>query len=241
MPDSRISLRSVESNEDAILPVEFIADPSGKSGRAVFALPPAGSYIVYVKNPGGLDASLGTFSIERLLDFDIYVSLGYSPAIPLYSEFNKFFDKPIFPRGLNARVTIFPFKYDSGDLGFELAPSWMYLSTSTPSYKASAHIAGLSANLVFRKWIEKDITAMNFRAGGGASGVLDFYFQHNNGETSEHLNVLTPTVGAGVSFLWVIYKPFFVEAGLDFTHLFTVDSSSPGYLRPWLNAGLRVK
>jgi hypothetical protein len=46
-----------------------------------------------------------------------------------------------------------------------------------------------------------------------------------------------PALAAGFSFQWFIKKPFFVEAGVDFTHFFTADSPSPGYLRPFAGVG----
>ncbi|MDR0623992.1 MAG: hypothetical protein LBG10_06125 [Treponema sp.] len=78
--------------------------------------------------------------------------------------------------------------------------------------------------------------AFDFRIGGGIYSVLDYHFTFDRGKT-EPITILIPAIAAGVSFKWLIRNPFFVETGLDFTHFFTVDDPSPGYLRPFAGAG----
>jgi hypothetical protein len=78
--------------------------------------------------------------------------------------------------------------------------------------------------------------ALNFRIGGGIYSVLNYHFIYNSG-TSKPITVLMPSAAAGLSFQWFATRFFFVEIGAEFTHFFTVDNPSPGYLQPFLGIG----
>ena len=58
----------------------------------------------------------------------------------------------------------------------------------------------------------------------------------DRGDTNS-ITVLIPVIAGGISFQWLVKRPFFMEAGLDFSHFFTVDDPSPGYLRPFAGMG----
>jgi hypothetical protein len=197
-----------------------------------------GLYDVCMKNPGGLEAGMGTFRIAFRRIVDIILSLGYGPLVPLYGDVNRFFDKSIFPQGVTARMGILPIKQVWGSLGLELVPFLTLLSRSGTGYEAAARYAGAHANALFQKWFPNRVMALNFRLGAGLVLLDDLHFEFST-ERTEPLRTLMTSLGAGISFMWFAGDSFFLEAGGEYLHFFSVDPVSPGYFRPILGAGDR--
>jgi hypothetical protein len=213
-------------------------DSREEGARAAFRFEDlnVGQYLLYAVNPGGLETILGGFRIAFRKPVDINVSAGYAPMAPLYGQINTLFETGIFPLGFYARLSVIPFKRKWGYAGIELEPSWSYLRIQNEDYEIQAQIAGGSIYGVYQMWLPNRVMTFDFRIGGGIYPVTDYRFIYSRGGT-EPITILVPAVNAGVSFRWYIRKPFFVEAGANFTHLFTVDNPSPGYLRPFAGAG----
>ncbi|MDR1178200.1 MAG: hypothetical protein LBK64_05175 [Spirochaetaceae bacterium] len=195
-----------------------------------------GSYTIQVINPGGLTDNLGIFRITFRKPVDINISAGYRPMVSLYGHINELFETRLFPIGAYGRLSVIPFKKPWGYAGFELEPSWNYFRITQEYYTIRFQMPGGMLYGLYRYWFSNRIMALNFRIGGGIYTVLNYHFVFPNTE-SEPITVLIPAIGAGVSFQWFIKRPFFVEAGLDFTHFFTVDNPQPAYLRPFTGAG----
>ncbi|GHV84710.1 hypothetical protein AGMMS50230_03180 [Spirochaetia bacterium] len=234
-PEAEIYLRRQDSGR-TIVPVEII-DSSPSGVQLVFNENQliTGKYEVYVRNPGGLEASLGTFAIAYK-HLGMYLGAAYAPLFPLYGELNDLFDRAFFPLGAELRFGLVPIKKSFGSLGAELVGSWHYLSAHGSYYDVSLHTAGVEANLIFQKWFPNEVMAVVLRAGGGANVTLNYHFRYAAGK-SKPVMILLPQMQAGISFLWVFKKPYYAEGGIDFVHWFSKDSSSPGYLRPWIGAG----
>jgi hypothetical protein len=235
---AEVYLRPQEGPDDMIIPVEYVPAAPGGSARLVFDMRnlTPGLYDVYIENPGGLESALGTFRIAYRKPFDINFSLGCAPLIPLYGDLNAFFDQQIFPLAAAARISFVPFKRVWGYLGVELAPFWAYLSMSGQGYELAAQYMGAHLNALFQKWFANRIMAFNFRLGAGMVLLDDLHFEFSAGK-SVSLQTLMPSLGAGLSFMWFIQKPFFVELGAEYMHFFSADPVSPGYLRPILGGG----
>ncbi|MDR1219197.1 MAG: hypothetical protein LBK73_06250 [Treponema sp.] len=195
-----------------------------------------GVYTIHVTNPGGLTAELGPFRIAFKKLLDINVSAGYKPTFPLYGRINELFDTAFFPIGAYIRLSVIPFKRSWGYIGFELEPSWSYFLIAREGYKIQLQMPGGTLYGVYQKWFSNRIMALNFRIGAGIHSIVGYRFIFNAGET-EPMASLMPAIAAGLSFQWFVRKPFFVEAGMDFTHLFTADNPPPGYLRLFAGAG----
>ncbi|MDR2070390.1 MAG: hypothetical protein LBP81_03095 [Treponema sp.] len=195
-----------------------------------------GDYTIHVTNPGGLTAEMQTFRIAFRKPLDINVSAGYRPLFSFYGHITALFETAFFPLGAYSRLGIIPFKRRWGYMGFELEPSWNYFLAAQEDFTVQAHMPGAAIYGVYQRWLSNRVMAFDFRIGGGIYSVLDYYFTFDRGKT-EPVTIFIPAIAAGVSFKWFIRKPFFVETGLDFTHFFTVDNPSPGYLRPFAGAG----
>jgi len=223
-PDAEVYLEYPEKNL-VIVPREYTADDSLSSALLKFdvrQLVP-GNYEIHIKNPGGLNTSAGTFEIGFYRSYDMFIGAAYAPLVPLYGDLGDLEKKPIFPLGAALRFGIFPFKKPYGCFGVELSAVWNYLSSSSGENEVSYHVAGAEVNLLYQKWLSNRIMAFTIRAGGGLAGAAD---------------MLLPRAEIGASFLWLIRKPFYMEVGLDGMHWFT--SGNPGYLRPWLGAGVKL-
>jgi hypothetical protein len=221
-----------------IRPGTITAERPEEEVRLVFSYEhlEVGEYTVHAVNPGGLTADLGIFKIAFKKPVDINISAGYRPMVSLYGRINELLETNFFPIGAYSRLSLMFLKRRWGYMGVEIEPSWTYLMVTQDDYKVLAQMPGGTFYGVYQKWFSNRVMALNFRIGGGVYSVLDYHFVFSTGET-EPLTVLIPVVAAGASFQWFVRKPFFVEAGLDFTHLITVDNPSPGYFRPFAGAG----
>jgi hypothetical protein len=215
-----------------------------------------GAYDVYIRNPGGLEASRGILNIRlrersggtiprtRGAVFgrpDINVSLGYPLLMPLYGDLfiAGVFDSPVFPLGAAVRISAVPLKWARCSLGAELGGSWNRLEAQKEHYDAAAQLIEAQLSLLYQLWLPKRTVAFNFRLGAGLGMLRDFYFDYHSGK-GDSLNSQYLSLDAGVSFQWFIRGPFFIEAGADFTHILSSgDTSAPGYLQSVLNAGWR--
>jgi hypothetical protein len=195
-----------------------------------------GNYTIHAVNPGGLRSELQTFRITFRKPVDINVSAGYRPLVSLYGYINELFETVFFPAGAYSRLSIIPFKRRWAYMGLELEPSWNYFMVSRENFTVQAQMPGAAVYGLYQRRLSNRVMVFDFRIGGGIYSVLDYHFTFDRGKT-EPAVILIPAIAAGASFRWFIKNPFFVELGLDFTHFFTADDPSPGYLRPFAGAG----
>jgi hypothetical protein len=235
---SEIFLRGAQGK--LIKPDTVTVEPSETEARLDFKygqLEP-GNYTIHVLNPGGLRAELQPFRIAFSKPVDINISAGYRPLVPLYGYINELFETTFLPFGAYGRLSVIPFKWHGGAIGFEVEPAWNYFIIEQEDYTVLAQMPSAAFYGIYQYWFPNRIMTLNFRIGGGIYSVLDYHLTFDRGET-EPMTILIPAAALGVSFQWFVKKNFFVEAGLDFTHLFTVDNPSPGYLRPFAGVGWR--
>jgi hypothetical protein len=235
--ETKIYLQS-RNAESSIVPESVTVDEQGDGVRLVFSYEQldAGEYVIYAVNPGGFETSVGIFTIAFKKPLDINISAGYRPLFSLYGQINDLLGINFYSRGAYARFNFIPLKRQWGYMGFELEPFWNYLYNETDDYQVQARMTGAVLYGVYQWWFPNRIMALNFRAGGGVYAIMDFHFTHNHGD-SEPLTTFFPALALGGSFQWFIFKPFFMEAGVDFTHLFSADNPPPGYLRPFMGGG----
>ena len=227
-----------ESQGGLIKPETVTVEPPWNEVRLTFNYGQLvnGRYAIRVMNPGGLTAEIQPFRISFRKPVDINVSMGYRPLVPLYGFINQLFGTVFFPAGAYGRLSVIPVKQPWGYVGFEIEPSWNYILAAKNGYDVQAQMPGAAIQGLYQRWFSNRAAALNFRIGGGVYPVLDYHLAFDSGNT-ESITVLIPALALGVSLQWFVKKPFFVEAGLNFSHFFTVDDPSPGYLRPFAGAG----
>jgi len=225
-PDAEVYLKQ-SGKKWVITPREYSPDDSLSEATLLFDVRQLvqGSYEIYVINPGGLDASTGTLEVGYFEKYDMYIGAVYMPLVSLYGKLGQLEKKAAFyPLGAALRFGIIPFKKAYGHFGLEISGVWNYLSSGNGDDKASYHVGGAELNVLYQKWLPNRVMALTFRVGGGLAGTT---------------GMLLPRAEAGAAFLWLIRKPFYLEAGIDGVHWFR-SSDSPGYLRPWLGGGIKL-
>ncbi|GHU67627.1 hypothetical protein FACS189447_09980 [Spirochaetia bacterium] len=69
--------------------------------------------------------------------------------------------------------------------------------------------------------------------------MLDYHYNYGKGN-SESFTAYYVSAGGGASLQWFFFKPFFLEFGLEYNHIFTIhDHPHQGYIRPMIGAGLQ--
>jgi hypothetical protein len=207
----------------------------------------AGNYELFVKNPGGLETSryltvvllestepelelieLPKLVIESSKRFNFFVSIAWMPLFSVYDNGNRFHDKLFFPAGVAFRLGMASAKRGAVNFGVEFLGQWCALDSSYGEH-STMHFLTPGLNLLMQKWSPNEKTAMTFRLGAGYGSLLS----SSNTESfldSVHANL-------SISFLGLIGKYTYFEAGIDFSHWFT--GSVSGSFRPWIGLGFR--
>ena len=234
-------------NNRRIHPLSHVSE--GSSARLVFSamsLVP-GQYDIYVRNPGGLDARLGTFNIALKKPFDLYLSAGFAPIIPLYgylfkdTELEAPFSRSFFPLGAAAKIGFVPMKRVWGSLGVEASGSYTMLEMEKEYYTAKASFLNVHLSLLYQVFFLNKKFSFNAILGGGSSSLFDFHYVYQIGSPTEKIDRHYPSAITGLSFMAFLSGPLLINAGADYIHMFTSsdDSPMPGFLRPFLLVGVR--
>lgn len=208
-----------ENGQPVVLkPRDILRNELGETARLIFNEEDliAGSYDIVVKDPGGLETRAGDFVIAMAKPYDINVSLGYIPMFTLYGEMRYFLDHIFDPLGFSARGSFIPFKWDFGNLGFEMNTSWSYLTSQQKGFITRANLVLINAGGVFQYWIIRRELSLNGRAGIGFAGIFDYHFKFDTGRNGSSINTGAFSFFLGSSVQWLFFKQFFVEGGLDF-------------------------
>ncbi|MDR0448208.1 MAG: hypothetical protein LBH07_06025 [Treponema sp.] len=241
--NTEISLRHIGGNlgDETVSPVGMQIISQGSRIRLYFdnkQLAP-GNYEIHVRNLWRRETSMGgiTFAYPESMNeestahpdpeetfkyikpFIISFSAAWMPLIPVYGE-----EKPFYSRTLDGsshRLALIDQKPDLFNFGLELAVSWH--TTGTSEENSLHHDASAELNMLFRKWLPGRRIALTFRIGAGL-----FFLPDNQEKTGLHTNL-------GTSFLWLALEHLYLEAGLDYKHLFT--GTGFGCFRPWIGLG----
>ena len=227
----------------------------GNSAHLVFspnALIP-GEYDIYVINPGGLDAQLGTFTItyRKLRDFNF--SIGSAPIFPLYGYlFNDTlmdggeileapFSGDFYPLSIAAKASFIPLKRAWGSLGIEASGSFSLLQQERDSfYTTNTFFINAHISLLYQKYFKKRKYSFNANVGAGITTLMNFYYEYNVGIPTEMANASFFSVTGGLSFSVFVTRRIFINAGMDFFHIITPANPMPGFIRPFVGAGFHL-
>ena len=159
---------------------------------------------------------------KLLASADFFAAAGWMPLLPVYGDGKEFFGRSFLFPGAVLRLAISGAKPAFLNPGVELAVSWFNHNGNSG---AENHFISMQVNFVVRKWTSNNRAALTFRAG------IDACLFNNS--VAGHINVNT-----GVSFLLLLTPHFYLETGIDHTHIFTEKAS--GCLRPWLGLGVKT-
>jgi hypothetical protein len=212
-----------------------------------------GNYVFFIKNPGGLETCSG----------DIIFSFPESVVIPEGPEPEPPEPEPPGPArkfiatyGGAAWMPMFPMRGGINELsgptflgagfrfginfnrptvinpGMELSVSWCNINENFNEYSLNVQMMTTDFHLTLRKWFPREFLAFTFRAGAGYT-FLNGNYKTN---TAYSLNGYAPHVDAGISLLGLPREHFYIEVGLNYTHLLTKNNAS-GFLKPWIGIG----
>jgi hypothetical protein len=234
-----VPLEDPENPAQAAGPVKIVEyAPEESAARLAFDpgnLRP-GLYRILVRNPGGLEASSGPLRVETFPPYDIELSIGYAPLLPLYGYLFDIFEG-FAPLGMDLRASLVFFKRTWGFLGVETNLHLNYLSAGMEEADATAYIAGGNLSLLYRKLLPPPGLVFNARLGGGlAAAPLGLKFDYGS-YTSDPVTSWVPLAAIGASLEYRFSLPLYAELGASYEHLFSRDTPQPGFLRPFLNLG----
>jgi hypothetical protein len=153
----------------------------------------------------------------------------------LFDKLDRFF----YPAGASARIAFMFLKPAGGDLGLELAPAWNMLDTGA----VTIHMYPLHVNGIYQFWLPSQKAALVFRLGGG---ITFAWGTNNDSENADPFFTWILLAAGEIVFRWYpaanarqTGHAFYIEAGAGYTHVFSVDSPSPGYIKPILGVGWR--
>ena len=153
--------------------------------------------------------------------FDIYLGLAWIPNLPIYGEDEPFSESPSL-YGAGLRLAIVSAKQKIINFGMEGSASWRLSPGDQPMQSLTFDLNALA------RLSSAGNVAFNFRAGAGVylrSGEIPV---SSNGQYAIHANL-------GVSFIWLLVKHLYLEAGMEYVHFFT----NSGYLRPSVGFGYK--
>jgi hypothetical protein len=247
--DSTIYLRSGITN---LIPVS-IDKTNNSTIRLTFddeELIP-GIYEIYVINPGGLDAVYHGFVIGYFKRFDLLFKIGFNPAFPAYGELQEMFGQYLYP-GITLRVELLSSSRDSFKIGLEFALSYNYydnlnylgsglfpkpqpddLLFNVVEPEINTQLIDFAANISMQSRFNHLKNAITFSFGFGITYFNtvsnNSYYSSENGQNA-HVNL-------DITALFQIYRRFYIEAGIDYTHYFYNGS---GIIKPRVGLVLKI-
>ena len=234
-----------------IIPITHTVE--GDSARLVFDLRSLipGQYYIRAINPGGLDAVIGPFAITFQRPFDLNITLGFSPIVPLYGflfhdfTFDGFTVPAPFPDSLytlsgGVRINFVPFKRAWGQMGVELSSSLTAFEHQREHHAAHTFFFNTHVSFLYQRYFFRRNFALNLILGAGITTLVDFHFTYPVGSPTDGKTPLYVSAIAGISLKGFFFSPFFLSAGADFIHVFSPEGSMPGFIRPFVAVGIRL-
>jgi hypothetical protein len=159
---------------------------------------------------------------------NLFFGVAWMPLFPVYGD-ELSSGQSISLSNLTFRMGISFKQMNFVNLGTEVAVSWPALRSVFN--EQALHFLAAEFNLMAQKWFLNERIAFTLRAGIGYTTLLDGSDSDDSlADTgSTHTNI-------GVSLLLSLYKSLYIEASVDYVHLFT---NSSGFFRPWIGFGLR--
>ena len=226
-------------NGTIIMPREIQIQSDGKEAYLVFAQDQLmeGMYQIYIRNPGGLEASISGFVIfnERIeagrtektrspLGLYIYAGANWFTFMDMHGESSSL-DQ--FLSGMGLRLSAVSSNLSYFNIGLEFVPA-CYSLNSLLGGNDSAQSVLLESNVLLQKQFLDNNLALTFRAGAGIIIPIE------NKEQDDSLVY----ANTGLSLLWMLLERLYLEAGINYSYLFETTNYS-SHLRPWLSIGTR--
>lgn len=195
----------------------------------------SGLYTLEIENPGNLKDSMGSFEFSVIEGVDLNLGLGLyaGTIILLYNDMLPDYTHSTFSLGAMAEVSIIPFKYDFGYLGFDFDLMCSYWKRKINSVDNKIYSGIVSAQVLYQKPFLYEALRIQVGIGGGYS-----VFGHNEVISENREFAQCPILKSSVDIIWYPIKRLYVDFGIDYVHLFEKENYS-GLLIPQFIIGTR--
>jgi len=200
-----------------------------------------GDYDIYVRNPGGLDTSIGKFVVGYQKPTDFFLKVSWAPAIPISGYLLDILGPNMFPFGVSFSLETVSSSRGFFNGGLEVAASVFFLdpvvslqpgSDAFLNHSTTAsetYFTSFDLNFVLQKRFNSNRMAFSFRFGFG-------FVILNSFELFEESDIIVQ-LNFGADFYVRLFSYFYVVAGLDFNNHFSPASS--GIIKPKLGVILQ--
>ncbi len=236
MPGAAITLESETSNAPPISGAEL-----GREGTSVVRVAfPAreitvGRYTLVVTDPGGVSHKVpGALAVRYQRPVDVLISGAYAPWVALYDDwYTANWPGTFFPLGAAVRLSVYFLKRPFGyvGVGLDLGGRLMEGGIETAAIDSTIGMAGLSA--LYKYPFSREL-AVTGRIGAGV--VVRHHNFDYEGAAGTEISSLDPYASAGFTIQCFLLKNLFLEAGMDWMHVFA-NGFSEGGLSPYLLVG----
>jgi hypothetical protein len=195
---------------------------------------------IIIKNPDELEPHEGVLTVEKPAPpkpdkpVNFYLTAEWAPLIPLHGGMQEIFGSEFYPGGATLRFGILFTKPKLFYPGIELSTSWYALSKAQGVDQIELQAGVIGFNFVAQKWLPNQRLAFALRVGAGLAFQLGDLLI--SGQMPYLMDRLVPQINLEPSFLWLMWKQLYLEAGLSYT-LFLNTNNSSGCLRPWIGVG----
>jgi len=239
-----ISLESevyLRSDHGSIYPIKIEVSGRGELKLSFddYSLIP-GVYEVYVKNPGGLETS-HIFAVSYKKPLDLFFKTLWSPVVPLYGAMNQALDMDFYPAGATLSFEAISSKRSDLNGGLEINAAGFAVNRVLTFKKniddifdslryadTGAAWMEVNLNIVMQKRFLQGRLAASLRFGSGAT------FMSASGDYETDMSPLFQG-NVGLSAMYLLNEILYIEAGMDFTHVFSTEPQ--GLLKPRLGLG----
>ena len=226
-----------------VIPYDFLYRPGTPSqwmSFVVLPIPDQEFFLIAQEPEPGLEPVAAADDLPGAallpLNADIFLGLAWMPLFTLYGDNNRFLADNSTLLGTAARLGMVSHNtLRFINPGIELGLQW-YAFNSVENAPMFNYLT-VEVNFLAQRRVN-ELMAVNLRLGGGLSLLLNtsdkrsFIRQNNLNMESEAL-----FANIGVSFQYFVREPFFLELGVDYSHMFT--RAQTGTLRPWFGFGVR--
>ena len=172
---------------------------------------------------------------EKHVDF--FLGAAWAPLFPVYGGIQQVFGYELYASGATLRFGLLYNNLEWLNPGMELSTSWYALNKTDDSDTMGIQAGVIGLNIVAQAWLPNRKMAFTLRAGGALTFQVG---ELNIGQYAYTMGGLAPQVNLEASFLWLVLKQCYFEAGLGFNHFINQDNYF-GSLRPWLGAGWQFR
>jgi len=182
-----------------------------------------GTYDIYIKNPGGLDARAGGFFIGYRKPLDFFMKVLWNSLIPLYGGLKDDFGSKFYFAGGSISFEVMSSRRSTFNGGLELYTTTYFLNPlstinfnfadtygNSMALQNGALLTDIGVNIALQKRFYYMMHAVTFRFGVGAS-VINSFGDQSGSEFTVYFN-------CGVTGLFLLYELFHIEIGADFSH-----------------------